>query len=262
MSIQILGDPSNTYRVNQEIWNPVTGCTKLSPGCRVCFASRHAAALRTAGNPMYMNKFEPTVHNSQLDKPLHWRKPRLVNVATTSDLFHESFSDELISGVFDTMTKCPQHQFLVQTKRSGRLQQLSSDLNISSNIWLGVSVESEQYVYRIDELRSSGARHLWVAYEPLIEEIKTVDLEGIEWVVVGKLSCPGRQVTLEVEWVRTIMNACVNSEIPFFYKKPMERRERWTEAETFDGQLWNQMPEAIECFRSVGEVVRAPGTSA
>jgi protein gp37 len=165
-------------------WNPVTGCNKISPGCKHCYAERMAKRLQVMGQYRYRNGFKLTLQPQALNEPYQWKRPRLVFVNSMSDLFHEDIPLSFIKEVFRVMKECPQHQFQILTKRSGRLKEIAAQLQWTTNIWMGVSVESKDYMFRIDDLRSVPAFIRFLSIEPLLGSIKKLDLTEIDWVIV------------------------------------------------------------------------------
>jgi protein gp37 len=194
----------------ESTWNPVTGCDDASPGCENCYARRMARRLQAMGAYNYRNGFEVTLQPQMLDRPLAWRKPQRVFVNSMSDLFHVDVPKEYIHKVFDVMVAAHWHQFQVLTKRSGRLSKLSSELPWPTNIWMGVSVENADYVRRIDHLRNT--------LEPLIGPLPNLDLQDIDWVIVGGESGPGAR-PMDPGWVREIRDQCVGANVAFFFKQ-------------------------------------------
>jgi protein gp37 len=223
-------------------WNPVTGCTKVSPGCLNCYAERMARRLQAMGQPNYRNGFRVTLHPHMLEMPLRWRQPRTVFVNSMSDLFHEAVPLEFIQQVFDVMRRAPQHRFQVLTKRSERLLDLAGELPWSENIWMGVTVESDDYAVRIDHLRETDAAIKFISFEPLLGPISECDLEGIGWVIVGGESGPGAR-PMDREWVIDIRDRCVAANIPFFFKQwgGVNKKEN---GRSLDDEIWSGMPEA------------------
>lgn len=199
-------------------WNPVTGCTKLSQGCKRCYAERMAARLQAMGVERYRNGFAVTLHEDLLGEPLRWSRPRLVFVNSMSDLFHEQVPPGFLHAVFDTMTRCPQHTFQILTKRSLRLRELAGELPWPDNVWMGVSVEDQRVVSRIHDLRRVPARVRFLSCEPLIGPLDTLPLDGIHWVIVGGESGPGAR-PMRREWVESILRQCRDAGVPFFFKQ-------------------------------------------
>jgi len=228
-------------------WNPVTGCTKASPGCKNCYAERMAGRLKLMGQPNYRDGFKVTCHPKMLGLPLRWKKPQMIFVNSMSDLFHKDVSSEYIRDVFDVMVKSPQHNFQVLTKRSGRLRQLAPNLPWTDNIWMGVSVETPNYEYRIDDLRSTGAKIKFLSLEPLLAPLPDLDLSGIDWVIVGGESGPHARPMSE-EWVIDIRDRCVDAGVPFFFKQWGGTNKKKNGRE-LKGRLWSQMPNFnTKCF--------------
>jgi protein gp37 len=199
-------------------WNPVTGCTKVSPGCKHCYAERLALRLQAMGNPRYRGGFAVTLHPDQLTLPLGWRQPRRIFVNSMSDLFHEVVPEEFIHRVFEVMGRAHWHIFQILTKRSERLVRLAPSLPWAANIWQGVSVESARYTSRIVELRSTPAAVRFLSIEPLLGPISHLPLKGIHWVIVGEESGGGRR-PMAPAWVRKIRDQCVAAGVPFLFKQ-------------------------------------------
>ncbi len=199
-------------------WNPTTGCDKVSSGCKFCYAEIMSRRLKSMGKPKYANGFEITMHPDTLKIPFRWKKPQLVFVNSMSDLFHEKVPLDYIKKVFDVMNKTPQHTYQILTKRAERLAELSPELNWSDNIWQGVSVESNTFVGRIDELRKTGAKTKFLSLEPLIGGIPSLTLTGIDWVIVGGESGPGAR-PVKADWILDIKKKCNAVGIPFFFKQ-------------------------------------------
>ena len=221
-------------------WNPVTGCTKISQGCKHCYAERLAKRLQSMGTQKYRNGFTVTTHASTLEEPLKWVKPRLVFVNSMSDLFHKSVSPEFIEAVFDIMNRSPQHTFQVLTKRPDRVTQLNSELNWTPNIWLGVSIESERWLTRLEKLKKTDAAIKFLSLEPLLEQLPNLPLEGIDWVILGGESGPGAR-PIDADWVRDIRDNCLQTSVPFFFKQwggVMKKRT----GRILDGKTWDEMP--------------------
>lgn len=199
-------------------WNPVTGCTKISPGCANCYAETFAERFRGVPGHPYQQGFDLKLWEERLTLPLTWRKPKRIFVNSMSDLFHKDVPLEFILRVFETMKAAHWHQFQILTKRHERLLELNARLTWADNIWMGVSVENSDYVTRIDCLRKTGAQIKFLSVEPLLGPIETLDLSGIDWVIVGGESgrCPR---TLNPEWVRSIRDQCASSSVAFFFKQ-------------------------------------------
>jgi protein gp37 len=223
-------------------WNPVTGCTKISPGCQHCYAERMSKRLCAMGQANYRNGFQLTPHPHMLDLPLHWRQPRMIFVNSMSDLFHKDVSLEFILKVFDVMQRSPQHCFQVLTKRSKRLVQLNSRLPWPGNVWMGVTVENDDYTFRIEDLKQTGAAVKFISFEPLLGPISDVSLDDIEWAIVGGESGPGAR-PMQPEWVTGIRDRCQAEEIPFFFKQWGGVNKK-ANGRTLDKRIWNEKPQA------------------
>lgn len=224
-------------------WNPVSGCTKISPGCANCYAETMAKRLKAMGVARYQNGFEVTLQADQLDLPRAWKAPRVVFVNSMSDLFHPLIPLRFIQQVFKTMNECPQHQFQVLTKRSKRLVELSAHLTWTPNIWMGVSVESSRYAYRSELLRSVPAVIRFLSVEPLIGPISSLPLEGIHWVIVGGESGPHAR-PMERRWVKDIFRQCRLAEVPFFFKQWGGVQKHRTGRSLF-GRTYSEMPVSV-----------------
>ena len=235
----LVGDKS-AIEWTDATWNPVTGCTKISPGCKHCYAERLAARLHAMGNPRYRNGFQVTLHPDQIHLPLRWKRPRMIFVNSMSDLFHESVPVEFIRQVFDAMSSAPWHIFQVLTKRAKRVAQLANTISWPSNVWQGVSVENADYTWRIDHLRLVPSAVRFLSVEPLLGPIPNLSLKGIDWVIVGGESGPGNRPP-DGNWVRQIRDQCVAASVPFFFKQWGGKTPK-SGGRLLDGRLWNQMP--------------------
>ena len=224
-------------------WNPVTGCTKISYGCKHCYAERMSKRLQAMGMEKYRRGFEVVVHDSVLQAPLKWKKPSLVFVNSMSDLFHKAVPTEFVQSVFGVMNEASQHTFQVLTKRPGRVKQIDARLNWAPNIWLGTSIESERWQDRLNRLKSTGARTKFLSLEPLLGPLPDLDLTGIDWVIVGGESGPGAR-PMDARWVREIRDNCVDSEVPFFFKQWGGVFKKKT-GRTLDGRTWDEMPQPM-----------------
>ena len=206
---------SSKIEWTEATWNPVTGCTKVSLGCTNCYAERLARRLQAMGNPNYARGFAVTLHEHMLSLPLKWRQPRIVFVNSMSDMFHEQVPLDFIRRMFDVMRRAPHHTFQALTKRAGRLVELAPKLDWPANVWMGVTVEHADYVGRIDDLRQTGARVKFLSLEPLLGPMPSLDLSGIDWVIVGGESGPGAR-PMQAEWVEEVLAQCEERGIPFF----------------------------------------------
>jgi len=221
-------------------WNPTTGCSKTSDGCTHCYAATMARRLQAMGQEKYRNGFEPTVHEHLIDEPLRWRKPRHVFVNSMSDLFHEQIPERFIRQVFEVMEKAEQHRFQVLTKRSQRLAELAPRLPWPSNVWAGVTVESSRYLHRLDDLRRVPAAIKFVSAEPLLGPLGGIDLNGVNWVIVGGESGPGAR-PMEPEWVYEIRDQCQSAKVPFFFKQWGGVNKKIA-GRLLDGRTWDERP--------------------
>ena len=224
-------------------WNPVTGCTKISAGCKNCYAERLAKRLQLMGNGRYRNGFRLTLHEEVIGLPRTWRSGRMIFVNSMSDLFHRDVPLDFIQRVFTTMEECPQHVFQILTKRSGRLRELSSQLEWPPNVWMGVSVEDSTVLSRIDDLRSVPSAVRFLSCEPLIGSLKGIDLRDIHWVIVGGESGYGAR-PMKIEWIREIFSACRKLRIPFFFKQWGGVRKDLT-GRSLNGRTYSEMPRAL-----------------
>lgn len=221
-------------------WNPVTGCSKVSAGCKHCYAERMAKRLKAMGLERYRNGFDVTLHADLIDLPLTWKHPHLVFVNSMSDLFHESVPFSFIEKVFNTMVRCPQHTFQILTKRSQRLRDLASSLPWTSNIWMGVSVEDDRVINRIMDLQSIPASVRFLSCEPLICPLYYLPLHDIHWVIVGGESGPGSR-PVDPIWVKSILDQCQSAGIPFFFKQWGGVRKKRAGRE-LNGRTYDEMP--------------------
>jgi protein gp37 len=221
-------------------WNPLTGCTKVSPGCKRCYAERLALRLKAMGQRNYRNGFEMTLHEHMLETPLRWKSPQLIFVNSMSDLFQTGVPPEFIHRVFDTMRRAHWHLFQVLTKRSERLLELSPKLQWPGNVWMGVSVENQKYTFRIEHLRHTNAKVKFLSLEPLLGPLPELDLEGIDWVIVGGESGPGAR-PMKAEWVLDIRDQCESARVPFFFKQWGGVNKKKTGRE-LDGVTYDAMP--------------------
>lgn len=221
-------------------WNPITGCTKISPGCKHCYAERMSNRLQAMGQKNYSNGFALTAQPQMLEHPLHWRKPRRIFVNSMSDLFHIDVPADYIRQVFDVMRRASWHQYQVLTKRSERLLELSPSLDWQPQIWAGVSVENEDYLGRIDHLRQTGAHVKFLSIEPLLGPLHNLDLTGIDWVIAGGESGPGARA-LDPAWIREIRDKCLESHVRFFFKQWGGVFKSRT-GRTLDERTWDEIP--------------------
>ena len=224
----------------ESTWNPLTGCTKISPGCKHCYAERMAKRLHAMGQANYVNGFTLTLHEEALELPLRWKKPQTIFVNSMSDMFHQSVPRDFIVRAFDVMRRADWHRFQVLTKRAERLACISEDLTWADNIWMGVSVESDAYVHRIDHLRNTGAEIKFLSLEPLLGPLDNLRLDGIHWVIVGGESGPGAR-PMDSDWVISIRDQCIDAGVPFFFKQwggVWKKRN----GRLLEGRTWDEMP--------------------
>ena len=224
----------------QSTWNPVTGCTKISAGCKHCYAERMALRLQAMGQLNYANGFQLTLHPAMLSRPLTWKKPQMIFVNSMSDLFHEGVPVDFIQQVFVVMRQASWHTFQVLTKRAERLATLNVDLDWPDNVWMGVTVENYDYISRIDALRQTRAAVKFLSLEPLLGPLPDLDLHAIDWVIVGGESGPGAR-PLASAWVTDLRDQCLAAHIPFFFKQWGGVRKKKT-GRLLEGRLWDQMP--------------------
>jgi len=222
-------------------WNPVTGCVKISQGCKHCYAERMATRLRSMGSSRYRDGFKPTLHWDLVDVPRQWKKARTVFVNSMSDLFQEDVPDAFIARVFETMDTCPQHTFQVLTKRADRLASIAHRLPWPDNVWMGVSVEDARVLDRIRLLKRTPAKVKFLSCEPLIGPLNRLPLSGINWVIVGGESGPGARM-MEREWVESILAQCRRADVPFFFKQWGGVWKKRT-GRTLNRRTYSEMPE-------------------
>lgn len=221
-------------------WNPTTGCTKISAGCKLCYAAVLSKRLQAMGQEKYRNNFKLTEHPKEITRPYTWKKPAVVFVNSMSDLLHEDVSIEFIKQVFKTMNDTPQHIYQVLTKRADRLAEISSELTWTDNIWMGVSIEDERVIDRLDYLKQCGAKVKFLSLEPLIGPLPKMDLTGIDWAIVGGESGP-KSRPIEEKWVLDIRDQCQAQSVKFFFKQWGGVRKKTT-GRLLEGKEYNEMP--------------------
>jgi protein gp37 len=241
-------------------WNPLTGCTKISPGCKLCYADRMARRLKAMGQPRYRNGFRLTLQPDALEIPLRWKRPRIIFVNSMSDLFHQDVPLEYIQSCFGVMEKASQHTFQVLTKRPERVAEIHALLRWPRNVWLGTSVENADYVWRIRELRKVPAHVRFLSVEPLIGPIPRLPLVGIHWVIVGGESGPGARPMKE-EWVLGIRDQCLRRNVPFFFKQwggvNKKRSGRLLHRRTWDDMPNLARPNGVDKERRMAAALRS-----
>ncbi|WP_315759130.1 MULTISPECIES: phage Gp37/Gp68 family protein [unclassified Bradyrhizobium] len=234
-------------------WNPVAGCTILSPGCTNCYAMRLAARLAVMGQEKYVGTTRQSggrakwngvvkIDPSSLEIPRKWKRGRLIFVNSMSDLFHDRVPLAFVQKVFMVMEETPQHTYQVLTKRAERLEELSKKLHWPDNVWMGVSVESADYLFRIGHLRRTQARTKFLSLEPLLGPLEKMDLRGIDWAIAGGESGPGAR-PMPLEWVRSIRDQCVAADVPFHFKQWGGKNKKKT-GRTLDGRTWDEWPNS------------------
>ncbi len=243
----------STIEWTETTWNPVRGCTRISPGCERCYAESMAHRFSGAGGPyegLTRNRGNGPRWSGKLrlveegvDEPRRWRRPRIVFVNSMSDLFHQKVPLAFIQRIFATMEACPQHTFQVLTKRADRLLELSGSLPWPKNVWMGVSVESAEYEWRVDRLREVPAEVRFLSLEPLLGPLSNLDLDGIHWVIVGGESGPGAR-PMKKTWVRAVRRQCRRAGVPFFFKQWGGVRKKEA-GRKLDGRTYDEMPVAV-----------------
>lgn len=233
-------------------WNPVTGCDRVSAGCDHCYALTLAKRLKAMGAEKYQNDgdertsgpgFGVTVHPRSLEEPLRWTGQRTVFVNSMSDLFHAKVPVSFVRDVFAVIAETPQHTYQVLTKRSTRVRRFADQLDWPSNLWMGVSVEDERVLRRVDDLRQVPAAVRFLSCEPLLGPIDRVDLEGVGWVIAGGESGPNYR-PMDLSWARGIRDRCLEFDVPFFFKQWAGRTPKALGRE-LDGRVWSEMPIAV-----------------
>jgi len=221
-------------------WNPMTGCTPISDGCKNCYAIKMAHRLQAMGQKRYKNGFKVSLHPDLLDIPLKWKKPRMVFVNSMGDMFHEEIPLDYIKRVFDIMVRAERHIFQILTKRSSRMLELAQHLPWPDNVWMGVTIESAKYGYRADNLRETAAKIKFLSIEPMIGPVSDISLVDIDWVIVGGESGPQARA-IEKEWPLAVRDNCMNNNVPFFFKQWGGRNKK-KNGRLLEGQIWDQYP--------------------
>jgi protein gp37 len=241
-----MGDNS-TIEWTDATWNPTTGCNKVSPGCKHCYAERLSRRLQAMGNPKYKNGFKFTVHRDALDLPLSWARPRKIFVNSMSDLFHEQMPESYLDECFAVMEKANWHVFQVLTKRPKKMVQYSRRRgNIPANVWLGTSVELASFKYRLDLLREVPAKVRFVSFEPLLGPLGRLNLDGISWAIVGGESGPNHR-PIDPKWVREIRDQCLSAGVAFFFKQ-WGGPHPTSGGRELDDRFWDEFPPEIVQF--------------
>jgi protein gp37 len=231
----------------ESTWNPVTGCSKISPGCKNCYAERMAKRLQAMGQPNYAAGFAVSLHDHALELPISWKKPQTVFVNSMSDLFHEDVPESFLRRVFAVMCRASWHTFQVLTKRAARLEAVSGHLEWPANVWMGVSVESATYLDRIDHLRRVPASVKFVSFEPLLGPVGAVDLDGVDWAIVGGESGPKAR-PMQAVWATEIRDACLATDVPFFFKQWGGTNKKRA-GRVLEGRTWDELPRVVPVAR-------------
>ncbi len=232
----------------ESTWNPVTGCSKISPGCKYCYAERMAERLQAMGQPNYRNGFLLTLQPQMLELPLQWKRPQTIFVNSMSDLFHKHVPLAYIQRVFDLMGRAHWHRFQVLTKRADRLAELDSAIAWPKNVWMGVSVENADYVERIEDLRTTGAHVKFLSLEPLLGPLPNMNLRNIHWVIVGGES-GYRARPMDPSWVTDIRDQCRRAGVAFFFKQWGGKNKKKA-GRVLDGRTWDEMPSTTDSNRN------------
>ena len=232
---------NSTIEWTNSTWNPVTGCTKVSPGCKHCYAEVFAERWRGVPGHHFEQGFDLRLWPERLDLPLTWKKPRTIFVNSMSDLFHEKVPFSFVQEVFNTMEKASWHTFQILTKRAERMTELAGRLNWPRNVWMGVSIETAKYLLRVGYLRRVPAEVRFLSLEPLLGPLATIDLSSIHWVIVGGESGPGAR-PIDAEWVREIRKQCRSQGVPFFFKQ-WGGVQKKRNGRVLDGRTWDEMPK-------------------
>ncbi len=232
--------PKSSIEWTETTWNPTTGCTKISAGCKNCYAEVLSNRLMAMGQAKYSNNFKLTLHPQTLNEPYGWKKPKVIFVNSMSDLFHQDVPLNFIQKVFHTMNETPHHTYQVLTKRADRLAEISHQLKWTENIWMGTSIEDERVIDRLDYLKLCGAKFKFLSLEPLLGPIPTVDLTGIDWIIVGGES--GKKARpIEEHWVLDIRDQCEDQNVKFFFKQWGGKNKKKS-GRLLQGKEYNDMP--------------------
>jgi len=235
----------------EQTWNPTTGCAKVSPGCKHCYAETMAARLKAMGANGYDNGFELSLMSDRLGQPLRRKKPTIYFVNSMSDLFHEDIPNSYLDKVFEIIKQTPQHTYQILTKRSERMREYFIENEVPPNVWLGVSVEDKKYgIPRIDDLRNIDATVRFLSVEPLLEDLGSFKLKNIHWVIVGGESGPKAR-PMQESWVDNIYRICKKSNVAFFFKQwggwgaDGKKRAKKENGRKFNGKVWDEMPPVV-----------------
>lgn len=234
---------SSSIEWTEATWNPVTGCTQVSPGCAHCYAKTFAERWRGIPGHAYEQGFDLRLWPERLEVPLRWRKPKTIFVNSMSDLFHEDIPVKFVEQVFDTMRRADWHTFQVLTKRADRLAEISADLDWPPNVWMGVTIENRRFVARADRLREVPAAVRFISAEPLLGPLDGLDLADIHWLIAGGESGP-RHRRVDPDWVRALRDQCAESDVAFFFKQWGGHRPK-SNGRTLDGTTYDAYPERV-----------------
>jgi len=231
---------SSKIEWTEATWNPLTGCSKISLGCLNCYAEKMCKRLKAIGHPNYVDGFSLKMHECALSIPFQWKKPKNIFVNSMSDLFHEEATDDFILRIFNVMYKANWHNFQILTKRTERLLNLNSYIDWQPHIWMGVTVETNDYLYRITHLLKTNAHIKFISFEPLLGDLINIDLNGIDWVIVGGESGPKAR-PINSSWVLHVRDQCKQQNVPFFFKQ-WGGRQKNKSGRLLEGKTWNGLP--------------------
>jgi len=233
--------PASSSKWKHETWNPVTGCSPVSEGCKNCYARGIALNLQSMGVPKYINGFSVTVHEDALLTPPKWRNPRIVFVTSMGDLLHPDVPEDFVMRVFEVMRSCDRHVFQLLSKRPERMADLSAGFDWPGNVWAGTSIENRSVYHRLEFLRKVDAVTRFISFEPLLSDVSDVDLTGIHWAAVGGESGSDAR-PMKIEWVRALRDRCVDDGIAFYFKQ-WGGEHHSSGGRLLDGKIWDEMPE-------------------
>jgi len=235
---------TSTIEWTDSSWNPVTGCTKVSPGCDHCYAETFAERFRGVPGNHFEQGFDLKLWPDRLTLPLTWKRPRKIFVNSMSDLFHQDVPDDFIAQVFAVMNEASRHTFQILTKRPSRVALMAHTLTWTPNIWMGTSIENESYVWRADKLRQVPAALRFISAEPLLGELASLNLDGINWLIAGAESGHGAR-PMDENWVRFLRDRCIDDGVAFFYKQNAHKGRKIPTPE-LDGRIWTQFPVSVQ----------------
>jgi protein gp37 len=233
----------STIEWTDATWNPVTGCSKVSPGCAHCYAETFAERWRGVPGHPYEQGFDLRLWPARLEQPLRWRRPRKIFVNSMSDLFHEAIPESFLREIFDVMVRADHHIFQILTKREERMAELAPSLPWPDHVWMGVTIETGRFARRADRLREVPAAVRFISAEPLLGPLERLDLEGIDWLIAGGESGPKHRPVRQ-EWVLDLRDRCGEANVPFFFKQWGGVRSK-TGGRVLEGRTWDEMPAAV-----------------